>query len=371
MIRKVIGCKQLAIIVICLVLIGNNPVMVAAEAVTGNTANDLELVLTIEDAQNRAIAKNNNIKMAEYSIEQDEISNEDAADDVKYIPADGSNSDATSTYLKAVQSNLSLQTTRKEKEASIDSVKKNVFQKYTNVLTAQEKVKLAELSLKYADFQRLAARVGYQVGKESLSSQNTAERNYIAKELALAKSKNSLEDSWRSFNNLLDLDVKARPVLKDDPQFSAYEFDDLELEVLRNMDINPDVWKADQQVAQAQLSLNLHAWSSASDKYEVKKLTVDKAILSASNTKEQVRDSIISSYNSIFNLEQQYQGALQDILTAEENLNTAKLKFEMGTGSKGDILKAENDLASLQQTLKSTAYEHELAEMTFEKPWVN
>lgn len=371
-INKLAIKRKVFTLIICFILLGQTPPVSAAETEdTGSSATSSDLVLTIEDAQKRALAHSNSIKMADYSIEQSELNNESASDNVKFIPADGSNSEASSTYLKAVQSNISLQTTRKEKETSIDSLAKDVFQKYTNLLTAQEKVKVADKALKYADFQRLAARVGYQVKKESLISKNTAERNYTAKELALAKSKNNLEDSYRSLNTLLGLDAKERPVLQDDPQFSAYEFDDLDLEVLRSMDVNPDVWLAGKQVEQAQQAANLYTWNSGGDSYEIKKLAVDKAILSESNTKEQARDNVISAYNNIFNLEQQYQSTTQDIAAAEETLNTAKLKYEMGTANKGDVLKAEADLANLQQTLKSTAYEHELAEISFEKPWVN
>ncbi|MEN6326046.1 MAG: TolC family protein, partial [Syntrophomonas sp.] len=105
--------------------------------------------------------------------------------------------------------------------------------------------------------------------------------------------------------------------------------------------------------------------------YDVKELAVENTELSVSDAKKQARDNVISAYNNIFNLEQQYQSKSQDIAAAEETLNTAKLKYEMGTANQGDVLKAEADLANLQQTLKSTAYEHELAEISFDKPWIN
>ncbi|MDD2620699.1 MAG: TolC family protein [Syntrophomonadaceae bacterium] len=371
MLKNYLG-KSIIAVSICLILIGSLSLNSGAEtANAGNEGNSPCLVLTIEDAEKRALARSNDLKMADYSIEQGELNRNTAADNVGYIPADGDWADVSSAYLKLIQSDINWQMTKKEKEASTDTIKKNVFQKYTNVLNAQEKVKAAEKALEYAAFQRLAARVGYQVKKESLSSQNTAERNYVAKEAALAKSKNALEDSWRSFNSLLGLNAKERPVLQDDPQFSAYQIDDLELEVLRNMDINPDIWLANKKVEQAQLAVDLYTWNNGGESYAVKKLAVDKAALSAADTKEQARESIISAYNNIYNLGQQYQTTLRDLEAAEEDLNITKLKFEMGTVSKGDVLKAEADLATLQQTLKSTVYEHELAEITFDKPWAN
>lgn len=372
MINKHSGKRKISTIIICLIFICWVPRISGAETVkTGNETTSAGLVLTIEDAQKRAIAYSNSIKMADYSIEQGELNRESAADNVEYTPLDGSDEEATSAFIKLVQSDLSWQMTKKEKDISLDALAKEVFQKYTDVLKAQGKVKVDEKALKYAEFQRLAARVGYQVKKESLSTQTAAERNYTAKELALAKSMNSLEDSWRSLNTLLGLNAKERPVLQDDPQFSAYEFDELELAVLRSLDVNPNVWLANKEVEKAQLSVDLYTWNTSGESYAVKKLAVDKAVLSASNTKEQARESLISAYNNIYNLEQQYQSNSHDLVTVEEALNTAKLKYEIGTATKGDVLKAEADLASAQQSFKSTAYEHELAEISFEKPWVN
>lgn len=371
--KKVKGKEVIGTLLVCFMFMLSFafPALGTETDESGIDGNSQGLVLTIEDARQRAVLYSNAVKMADKSIEQGELNRNSAAEKVNYTPLSGGDDEVTSAFLKLIQSDISWQMTKKEKEASIDVLEKEVFQKYTNVLTAREKVEAAEKALKYADFQRLAARVGYQVKKESLSSKNAAERSYTAKEVALAKSRNNLEDSWRAFNKLVGLDARVRPVLKDDPQFSAYAVSDLEMEILRKMDIDLDIWQSNKQIEQAQLAVDLYTWNTGGESYAVKKLAVEKAALSASNTKAQVRESIIAAYNNLFNLEQQYQTAEEDLATAEETLNTAQLKYEIGIGSKGDILKAEADLANARQALKSTAYEHELAEISFEKPWVN
>ncbi|MEN6328351.1 MAG: TolC family protein, partial [Syntrophomonas sp.] len=300
--KRIICCLISCFIVICVF-----PALSAAQSTGTTTVSTTSgLILTLDDAKERAVEHSNTLKKADNSIEQGELNRDTAQDNVKYAPADGSDSEASSAFIKLIQSDISWQITKKDKEVSLDSLEKEVFQKYTNVLTAQEKVKAAEKALKYADFQRLAARVGYQVKNQSLISKNTAERNYITKELALAKNKNDLEDSYRSLNTLIGLDAKERPVLQDAPQFSAYEIDDLELQVLRKIDIDPDIWKANKEVEKAKLSVDLYTYNSGDESYDVKELAVENTELSVSDAKKQARDNVISAYNNIFNLEQQY-----------------------------------------------------------------
>ncbi|MEN6348756.1 MAG: TolC family protein [Syntrophomonas sp.] len=362
--------KELKLLAVfaCLVFLFPASAMGAESAASGNSSSASGLVLSMDDAVKLAVANSNELKSSSYSLEQDEESRDKAQENLTFIPSDGSSSEAVSTYKSMVNSELDYQMSIKTDSVKKDTVVKDVFEKYTDVLNAQEKVKLAQKNLEYSRFQRLAAQVGYQAKTVSLNSKNTAERDYMAKESALIESQASLDTSYEKLNSLLGLTSKQRPVLQDDPQYSVLKIDNLETEIQRRLEVDPDIWLADQQVEKAQLNLNLYSWS-ASSSYRVQELDLLKTQLSAADTKEQARQSLRSTYNSIYQLEQQYNTRQQDLATAEDNLSIAQTKFNLGLVAKGDLLKAEMDLTSAQQSLKSLIYQHELLKISFDKPW--
>ena len=334
-----------------------------------NGTEGMELGLTLDSAVNQALAHSTDLVLSDYDIERNEEMRQAAADKVKYTPTDGSSSgEATSAFLGLVQSDLTLQMSKKTKTIKKDILVKSVYEKYTNVLIAKEKVTVAEKALAQADFQRLAARISFQLQKVSLNSKIEAEANYLTKEAALGESRANLEDSYLKLNNLIGLNPQDRPVLTDEPAFVPLIIDNLEAEVQRRLEIDPSLWLSDKDVEKAKLDLTLYNWGS-SQPYRTKVIDLDKAEINAGNDKDNASQAIYNTYKSICQSEEQYKIKQQDLQLSEQSLQVNQLKYRLGMVAKGVVLTAESQVASTRLALKSAAYQHEILKMSFDKPW--
>lgn len=354
-----------AVLIGCLILVFPG---VTLGSETMETSNSIEL--TLDDAVNRALAKNNALKTAEYDIERSEVIRDEAVDDVKYTPVGPTPAAASAAFTGLVTKDLSWQMSKKTKDVTADTVVASVLNNYTGVLAAQEKVAAAEKALAYAEWQRLVARVGYQVGTVSISEKTVAESGYEGKAAALAAARSSLDDCFQKLNTLVGINSEERPVLKDNPECVPLKIDNLETEVSRRIEKNPSVWMAERNIDLAKLTLDLHSWNDpTSVPYDAKKIDVDKAELNASSTKEQMQQLVRTLYYSIREMEEQYVSLEQALKVAEENLRIKQVMFEVGMATKGDLLSAESELANAKQALKSLTYQHELYKYYFNKPW--
>lgn len=327
-----------------------------------------ELELTLDEAIDRALATSSNLKLADYDIERNEEVRQKAAERVQYTPTDGSNEDALNAFISLVQSDLSWQMSRKTKEVREDTIIKTVFDRYTSVLMAQEKVLIAEKTLANESYKRLEAVIGYQVGKVSLSNKILAEANYVTKEVALNESRADLEDSYIQLNSFIGLNLQDRPLLKYDPVFVPLKINNLEADVQRRLEVDPNLWLTDKNVEKAELDLDLFNWNGSTS-YHAKEIDLEKTRLNAVEDKEQTRLSIYSIYSNILRLEEQYKTTEQNLRLAEDNLSISQLKYQLGMISKGEVLAAELDVANARTSLKSIIYQHEAQKMSFDKPW--
>lgn len=326
--------------------------------------------LSLEEAVQRALAVSNDLTLADYAIERNEELRGKAAEAVTFTPVDNTASDeASRVFIKLVQSDISLQNTKKSKEIKKDALINSVQEKYINVLLNQEKVIVAEKALEVADFERWSARVRYQWGKMDLNSKVEAEKNYLIKEAALQESRANLEDSYIKLNDLVGLPSQDRPRLYYAPEFSPLIIQNLEAEVQRRLEIDPTLWQAQNDVAISKLELSLYNYSGT-ETYRVKQIDLASTELEVVNTKDQARQKVYDLYKSISLLEEQYKTKEQDLQLAEQNLQANQVKFRLGMINKADVLAAEYKAENARLSLKTALYEHELLKRTFEKPWI-
>jgi len=361
---KISFLKALVIMLAFTLLFPASPVSAAQE----NEAEQLQL--TIDQAVDMAINYSRDLKSLGYTIEQVDEALESARDLVKYTPADGDNPAVSQAYLNLVSTEITQQQNKKQIEVVKDKIAYNVNKQYIAVLTAQEAVKLAEDALEYAKYQRDMARVGYQHGTVSLIEKNNAEREYVNKEAALTESRINLESSYKNLNTLLGLNEDARPVLTDTPEYSSIGTVNLESKIAQILDGNPQIWSAEKDLEQAKLKLTLYSGGTGMNNYTSTELGVYKSALSLESVKEKARTTIRNSYETIMGLEQKYQSVMQQLEMAQDNLKVTELKYDLGMATKGELLSARVTLNNARNSLNSLIYNHELAKISFQKPWV-
>lgn len=326
---------------------------------------------TFQKALEEAKAHSKSLQLSNYDVDRTYEVQKNAGENVQYVPIGPSSgpdpeSNAATGYKKAA---LNWEIAKKDHSTQEDTTEMQTLQLYDGLLQAIEKVKATEAQLKDAVWKHRIAAASYQVGlidKTSMAQADSAQE--IAK-TGLEAAKKSLDDSYQKFNQLVGLNPEERPVLVDNPKFEVLNVENLYSEVERLLDQNPEVWAAEQQIALAKFSLDTFNFNSSGDPYEAKQIDVDKAAVTAGDTKEKARKAIRTLYYTVKQLEQQYIGALEDVKSAEEALRVVRIKYDVGMATQADVAAAESTLEQKRQSVVNYACQHEINAAAFHKPW--
>lgn len=326
--------------------------------------------MTVQQAISSALSNSNALKLKENSIDRASKLRDSAAEDMNgFIPTGETTPQAEAAYSSLVQKDNAWQTAKKSYKTQEDTVVMSVYQAYNNVLLAQEKIKSAEAALESAQWQKRLVAACYAVGMASKTDVIQADATLAGASAALESDRQSLEDCYQQFNQLVGLEPVDRPVLIDQPVYSALVIDNLNVEVERVLEVSPDVWTAEQQISLAKITLNLWAPSTSSDPYDAKEIDLLNANISATVTKDEIDKAVRSLYYKIIQQESTFVGLQEQIKTSEENLRVIKVKYDLGMATQAEVVQAKAALASQQLSLLSAICQHEISKMAFRKPW--
>lgn len=326
--------------------------------------------ITLDQAVEMALSYSKSIRQVEYDIERGQEVRDSLADDVKYIP-DGQTAPAvTAAYTGLLAKDMQLQMTKKSLEVEKDKVTLNVINKYTAVLSAVKDLDLSKLKLEKArkDFQ--IAQIGYNIGTVSQSQLKLAESQKKTCDLNYELAQKELDKAYESFNSVVGLNLDQRPLLVDNIEFKPVEIADLTNEVARIIDGSPAIWLAEQQVDLYEVVLRLHNWADpTSEPYEAKQIDVNKAKVSAADSKEQLRNGLFNLHKELLQLQDNYEIAAQAVKMTQEDFRVKELQYQLGMLSQQDYLAAQLALTEAENGFNKVVYAHEYLKQAFYKPW--
>lgn len=327
-------------------------------------------VITLDQATDMAIKHSNSIKQIEYDIEKGEEYQKAALDNLSYIPSGAAEPQVAAAWTAALNTQISLQMAKKSKEVEQDKIALNVFNEYTGVLQARKNLELAEMKYEKAKKDWQITLLSYDCGLISQSQLKLAESGQKAAQASYELAKKEVEKAYQSFNSLIGLNLTDRPLLQNAIEYSPINIIDLDHEIARIMDRNPAIWLAEQQVELAEIQLDLYNWADPSrEPYEVKKIDIEKAKLTAADGKQQIKNALYSLYKTIVQLEDSYAMSYEAFKIAQEDFRVKEIQYELGMLSKQDYMASKLALTEAENNLNKIVYQHEALKQTFYKPW--
>jgi len=324
---------------------------------------------TIEKAIQEALLHSAAIKSAEYDVDRAYEVRQFASDKLEFVPVGPADSDVLRPFYALKQADINWQMSRKALDIQKDAVEISARSSYNAILQAQAKVKTCEASLKSAEKQRILAAANFRVGLINQQALLSAETNLANAKAELEAAKKSLDDAYQKFNQLVGLWPEDRPVLTEVPDFEKLTVYDLDSYIERTLEENPNLWLAKEKVDLAKTMLGTYDFTNPAEPYKAKQLDVDKAIISASDARDQARKSLRSLYYTVTGLEEQYAPATEQVRMAEENLRVIKIKFEVGMATSAEVAQAESALAQAKQQVLDIVCQHDILKLAFSKPW--
>jgi outer membrane protein TolC len=328
--------------------------------------------LTVEMAVERALYQDSSLKKAKKDLDRAGEVKDYLADKIDFIPSKPvPSSDAESRILNLTQAEISRNMARRTYTAKEDAVVLSVYQAYNEILKSQEKVRVAEITLKNKQWLKQMAYAGQRAGTVDALGIVMAETNWAGAKTSLESAQKALEDAYQKFNQLVGLWPEDRPVLVDLPELSPMNVSDLDVEINAVVTSSPTVWLANQSVELAELTKRLYDFTnvSAGEPYKVKEIDVEKSKVAAGDVKDQLAKQLRTMYYSAKQLEEQYAGTKESVRLAEENLRVAKIKYDVGIATKTEIMNAELTLEQARQGLLEIECKHQILAMAFKKPW--
>lgn len=333
-----------------------------------NDENNQAFNLTLENAYDMAVKNSFSIRQADLDVERSKKESKYMSDRVFYTPLSASSPAGDMAFTNYVIASITEQMSKKTRSVEDEKLFVSVLNQYTAVLAALDNHAHAEIALENAKIQWKNASLSYALGLISLTQRNVAESAYKIALTSYDTSKLELQKKYEEINVALGLPIEARPVLVTIPEYIPFKVD-AETEISRTLDIDPNIWQAQQGVGLANIKLNLFQFNAGTS-YDAAKIDVEKAQVSASELKRQKENYLRSTYNEIIKIENTYDTLQQDLAIAQEELNTKQAQYLVGMATKLSVQTAEATVKEKQKSLKSLVYKHEVLKIYFQKPWV-
>jgi len=318
--------------------------------------------LTLQQAVDRALELSRTIKTAEAQKEKAWEQRANAQKAVKYTPLGMVNPQIEAAYAGLLQAELNYQMKSKDLESLQDDIKAKVVEKYCGVLSAQANYTAAQETLKNAEWQYNAAMAQLWVGMLAPASETAVNAALGQAKASLAQSEEALNKAYVELNSLIGYLPETRARLTTSIPYEKLQVDSITADVNRAISNNSDVWKALQAVIIEKQDLRMTI-----QPYEIEKLEIEIAELTAAEAKQQLEDALLSLYHDINTLEEAIDAGEQGVAAAEQALNTARLRLEVGMATQGDVIKAEADLETARSALVVLKNNHATALSAYRK----
>lgn len=225
-------------------------------------------------------------------------------------------------------------------ESSLEVAKKEAEVKKTQYLQGQTKNKMGLIG----DYDLRTLETDY---KTAVDNVETLER--------------TIEEEYRSFNQLLGISDDTEYELVYDIEYTPYEMGQSMTQYIQNK-LNTDytIKQLEQNVDDAEFNKNYMSMSSTNSQSASNKYSYEEAKSTLKTAKEDKELAIQNAYNEVQELENQYETAQRNLETAKSNLELAELNYSLGRNTALDVTKAELDVEEAENTLAQIVYSHDM-----------
>ncbi|AKX95195.1 outer membrane protein-like [Moorella thermoacetica] len=333
--------------------------------------------ITLQEAVEMALQHDQGVKKAEVEVRSTEALRDNVADNVKSIPPQGwaapdpvTATKVQATWVNLLSSDLAWRMSKKNLEATRDTLVLKVCKSYWDVQVAQEKLSLQEKLMQQAIKKLQEARAGQRAGTLSPAEIVMAEAQWEQAKKNYEAARQNLNDAYNTFNNLVGLLPEERPLLVDTPDYQPLNINSLDAEVDRVLTESPAVWAAKQQIDIKKWASDIIYDSQGNViPYKSRQAEVEAAEYDYASAKTAMEKATRALYYQTKSLEESYGTALEALRMAEEALRVEKAKYAAGMSIQTKVFEAEVNVAQAQEAVDELIRNHAYLKLAFEKPW--
>jgi outer membrane protein TolC len=272
--------------------------------------------------------------------------------------------------LNFVQADIAWQMARKQVGILEEAIALQVRSAYDAVLKKLDEIEVSDLTLAYAAEKVRQAEIKAERGMESLFNLQMLREDYNEEKQKRDVLEKQLEEAFLGLNELLGLEKEERPNLKGEFLPDWLEDVNLERHLTRVLNGNPLLWLQEQKIRMAEYGLALYTYNVGAEPYKVKEIDVLKEKNNLAAMKEDLETTILSLYNQLQQLENQYALLEVNLAKAQKALDAVTARYAQGMAVAIDVQQAELAIAQLENQLQNILITYEQLKILFEKPWL-
>lgn len=241
---------------------------------------------------------------------------------------------------------------------TLESTVKSYF---TSILSDESSLEVAKKEAEVKKTQYLQGQTKNKMGLISDYDLRTLETDYKTAVDNVETLERTIEEEYRSFNQLLGISDDTEYELVYDIEYTPYEMGQSMTQYIQNK-LNTDytIKQLEQNVDDAEFNKNYMSMSSTNSQSASNKYSYEEAKSTLKTAKEDKELSIQNAYNEVQELENQYETAQRNLETAKSNLELAELNYSLGRNTALDVTKAELDVEETENTLAQIVYSHDM-----------
>lgn len=241
---------------------------------------------------------------------------------------------------------------------TLESTVKSYF---TSILSDESSLEVAKKEAEVKKTQYLQGQTKNKMGLISDYNLRTLETDYKTAVDNVETLERTIEEEYRSFNQLLGISDDTEYELVYDIEYTPYEMGQSMTQYIQNkLNTEYTIKQLEQNVDDAEFNKNYMSMSSTNSQSASNKYSYEEAKSTLKTAKEDKELAIQNAYNEVQELENQYETAQRNLETAKSNLELAELNYSLGRNTALDVTKAELDVEEAENTLAQIVYSHDM-----------
>ena len=266
-----------------------------------------------------------------------------------------------SIYFQIQSISSSMTQNRYTEEITKLTLESTVKSYFTSILSDESSLEVAKKEAEVKKTQYLQGQTKNKMGLISDYDLRTLETDYKTAVDNVETLERTIEEEYRSFNQLLGISDDTEYELVYDIEYTPYEMGQSMTQYIQNK-LNTDytIKQLEQNVDDAEFNKNYMSMSSTNSQSASNKYSYEEAKSTLKTAKEDKELAIQNAYNEVQELENQYETAQRNLETAKSNLELAELNYSLGRNTALDVTKAELDVEEAENTLAQIVYSHDM-----------
>lgn len=266
-----------------------------------------------------------------------------------------------SIYSQIQSISSSMTQNRYTEEITMLTLESTVKSYFTSILSDESSLEVAKKEAEVKKTQYLQGQTKNKMGLISDYNLRTLETDYKTAVDNVETLERTIEEEYRSFNQLLGISDDTEYELVYDIEYTPYEMGQSMTQYIQNK-LNTDytIKQLEQNVDDAEFNKNYMSMSSTNSQSASNKYSYEEAKSTLKTAKEDKELAIQNAYNEVQELENQYETAQRNLETTKSNLELAELNYSLGRNTALDVTKAELDVEEAENTLAQIVYSHDM-----------